>query len=260
MSLAINQRAASSATACLRLAESTSPATAFSQQISEIFFALAPIASATADLTKKQIVSFSSLWKDPFNAVFGGLWSLLVVYYIYCVAESGTKLISHMQEEAGSDSNLVGVRCVDLKKIIIDGVSLVGVSAGAAAWADQEKIISLGEAAACSFKIVGCGASCITCSVRAYAEGKEILERLEQFKEGQNDVEFARLAQKQLLTCLDFAADSTTALWAFLEIATMFAGCVVAPSCLFGLLTIAGALAVSALFYRIHLSNIYPAQ
>lgn len=256
MSLAISQRAAFSATSYLRLAEAMPAATSSSKQISEIFLSSAPIEAPAADLSEKQVVSFTNLWKDPFTAIIGGLWSLLLVYDIYCVAESGSKLISSMQEGAGSESSLISDQFKDLKKFLLDGVSLVGVTANIGDWAHREKIISLGEAAS-SFKMVGYGASCITCSVRAFANGKEVLERLEEFKGVQNDAELARLEQKQLLSCLDFAGDSATALWAFMGIATMVAGIVVAPAWLIGLFNVAGILAISSLCYRIHLSNIY---
>lgn len=266
MALAINQRSFSSATSFLRLAESTPSATVASQQITEIFHSAAPIDTAVADLSEKQVVSFSNLWKDPVTAMFGGLWSLLLLFDIYCVVDSGVQLLSHLQagasieplqETAGAASGLVGDLFKDLKKFLMDGVSLTGVSANLGDWAHRQNIISLGEAVG-AFRMVGYGASCITCSVRAYSNGKEVLERLGQFKEVQSDAELARLEQKQLLSGLDLAANSATALWAFMGIAALVAGVAVAPAWLIGLSNVAAILAISSLFYHIHMINLYP--
>ncbi len=256
MSLSINQML-SAVTSCLCLAEPISPLTPPSKQISQVFHSSVPIVSTAVDLAGKQIVSFSNLWKDPFTAVFGGLLSLLIMHSMCSAADSGSKLISHMQEGAGSGAALAGMQFRDLKKFLLEGVSLAGVSASASVWAEHENIISLGKASY-GFKIISYGASCIACSNRAYAEGKKILERWEQLKEVQDGPELVRLEQKQLLGLLDFAADSTTALWAFMGIFTMVSGLLVTPPWLFSLLTVAGVLAISALSYRIHLSNIYP--
>jgi hypothetical protein len=250
----------------LRLAESSPSATFAAQQITEIFHSSVPIDTAVADLSEKQVVSFSNLWKDPVTAMFGGLWSLLLLFDIYCVVDSGVQLLSHLQagaslgplqETAGSGSGLVGDLFKDLKKFLMDGVSLTGVSANLGDWAHRQNIISLGEAVG-AFRMVGYGASCITCSVRAYSNGKEVLERLGQFKEAQSDAELARLEQKQLLSGLDLAANSATALWAFMGIATLVAGVAVAPAWLIGLSNVAAILAISSLFYHIHMINLYP--
>ncbi|MGE0670399.1 MAG: hypothetical protein AB7H48_04915 [Parachlamydiales bacterium] len=266
MALAINQRSFSSATSFLRLAESSPSATFATQQITEIFHSSAPIDTAVADLSEKQVVSFSNLWKDPVTAMFGGLWSLLILFDIYCVVDSGVQLLSHLQEgaslgplqeTAGSASGLAGDLFKDLKKFLMDGVSLTGVSANLGDWAHRQNIISLGEAVG-TFRMVGYGASCITCSVRAYSNGKELLERLGQFKEAQSDAELARLEQKQLLSGLDLAANSATALWAFMGIAALVAGVAVAPAWLIGLSNVAAILAISSLFYHIHMINLYP--
>lgn len=266
MALAINQRSYSSAMSFLRLAESTPPATFANQKISEIFQSSAPIDTAVADLAEKQVVSFSNLWKDPVTAIFGGLWSLLLLFDIYCVVNSGVQLLSHLQEGASlgplqervdSGSGLVGDLFKDLKKFFMDGVSLTGVSANIGDWAHRQNIITLGEAGG-AFRLVGYGASCITCSVRAYTNGKELLERLGQFKEAQSDGALARLEQKQLLSALDLAGNSATALWAFMGIATLVAGVAVAPAWLIGMANVAAILAISSLFYNIHMINLYP--
>lgn len=267
MTIAIHQRSFLPPEPFIRSAEASRSVHFASQDITEIFHSSAPIDSSAANLSEKQIVSFSNLWKDPITAIFGGLWSLLLLFDVYSAVDSGVKFMMHlkegaslgsMQERAGAESGLIGDLFCDLKQFIVSSISLAGVTANLGDWAHQQRVVSLGQAMN-AFRLVGYGASCITSSVRACSSGKEVLVRLRQFKEVKHDGDLARLEQKQFLSCLELASNGATALWAFMGIALLVSGVATAPAWLIGFSNVAGILAICALFYQVHMINLYPA-
>lgn len=206
---------------------------------------------------ENEVVSLSNLWGSPFDIFMAGLWGLLWVSSGNGVAVSGAHLYRLLNAHPDAEPNLEEKQWKELKEFLLSGIGLVGLTANIVDWANQGKMIALGVASA-AVKMVGYGASCITSGMRAYKSYKEILDLMEQFKRAGTDAERVYLQQKQLLSGLDLAAYGATAIWALLGFSSLALGVAVPAALMTPLLGFGCILAVSAIFYRVHLSNLYP--
>jgi len=224
--------------------------------ITDVFQSSVPLVDAVADLSEKEIVSLSNLWKSPANVLIGGVWSALFIFHAFSAIDIGSKLFScSTGEGVGSEgSTQEEERWENLKNSTFSEVSLVGTVTAAGVWAHEKNIVSLGEAIS-SVKMIGFGAQVIANGIKIYEYGKQFFDRLGRFKEVDNDAEYVRLSQKQLLTSLNLGAYLVGAGWAVLELLDLLIGI---PFSSFYASAISFILAISAFFYGAHLNHLYP--
>jgi hypothetical protein len=239
-------------TSYLRVAESTASPKPLGSQLSELFLAATPIPSSTPLSLDREVVSLSNLWETPYNAFFGGLWGFLFISGVFDLSKSGIRLHQKL-----TVSDLTVDPWEDLKQFLFDGVSLTGLIANVGDWADRGKMVALGSALP-YFQTVGHGASCITSSVRAYKSYEQILEQAELLSQTDSPVKRGELEQKQLLSSLELAAYGTMAVWAFVGFGALILGLVAPPLLMISLASVSLVLATAAIFYKIHLFNVYP--
>lgn len=204
-----------------------------------------------------EVVSLSNLWKNPFEIFMAGLWGILWADSLGSVVMSGIQL--HKQQTISSSPVLRQgpASSKEERDFFFKSVSFVGVTANIATWANEIKAIALGGSAF-GVKCVGYGASCITNSIQAYKSCEEIFEQAKQLKHASGEVESVLLRKKQLLSSMDLAAYATGGIWALLELSGLVLGMFFPPALLTTLLILSCVLAISAIFYRVHLWNQHP--
>lgn len=259
MVFAIHSRSISTEPVFLRISESAAATTPSRVQLADIFTAAVSTSTAQSSLQNREIVSLSNFWNDPFDVFIGGMWGVLFLFNIYSIVESSQSLYESMQLDPESAVDLGRRQWSDLQKFLIDGVSLIGLTANTAEWAHQGKMISL-KSVAPYLRAIGFGASSILSSYYAARSLQELIDQGRELEQVQDKVARTRLEQKQLLSGLDLGANSLMAVWALLSLAGLTLGVAAAAGLMSGILAAGGVLAICAIFYRVHLINLYPRQ